>query len=363
MLDQFHRPGKASFICGGQWGSEGKGAASAFVARHLAEQGKHFQIVTTNAGVQSGHTSVHNGKKRIFYHLPTYPVIAAEYGYKSWVYLNAGSVIDPDVLAKELKEYTNCCHELVIHPLAAVVTDECREAEQRDDSRQTQIASTRKGVGAALSRKVLRLGVVARDVPFLRSFTHRGAFDLNDMMKGSNQAVLVEIPQGYGLGLNAGFYPHCTSRDCTPMQAMSDAGIHPEFYGHTMMIIRTYPIRVGNIKDDQGKMLGMSGGCYSDQYEIAWGDIGRPSEYTTVTNRPRRLFTFSERQTWEAMAALRPSIVYLTFCDYIERHEREKMENISFKIKGLAAKLAIWPLEIITQYGPSTDDVSLWSAG
>lgn len=359
MLGQFCRPGKASFICGGQWGSEGKGAASAFVARHLAEHSKHFQIITTNAGVQSGHTSIHNNKKRVFFHLPTYPAIAAEYGYKPIVYLNAGSVIDPDVLVKELQEYTGCCDELIIHPLAAVITDQCREAEQCDDSRQTQIASTRKGVGEALSRKVLRSGAVARDVPFLRSFTHRGAYDLNVLMQ-DGRAVLVEIPQGYGLGLNAGFYPYCTSRDCTPMQAMSDAGIHPQFYGHTMMIIRTYPIRVGNIKDDQGKMLGTSGRCYHDQHEIAWEIIGKPVEFTTVTNRPRRLFTFSKRQIEEAMGALRPNFVYLTFTDYVDR---KKLEDLSFEIKRIAAKLAIWPLEIITQDGPSTDDVSLWSAG
>src|SRR6266436_293672 len=179
MLGKFHHPGRASFIVGGQFGSEGKGAASAFVARHLMEYGKHFPIVTTNAGVQSGHTSIHNGIRRVAFHLPTYPLIVGTCGKKCTVYLNAGSVIDPTVLAKELMDYQSLIYDLIIHPDAAVVTDECVQAEQAVNSMQTAIASTRKGVGHALALKVLRSGVTARQHPFLRAWTHRGSFDLD----------------------------------------------------------------------------------------------------------------------------------------------------------------------------------------
>lgn len=376
MLGKFYRPGKASFIVGGQWGSEGKGAASAFAAKHLAECGKWFQIVTTNAGVQSGHTSVHNGVKRVFFHLPTYPAISSAYGYKPIVYLNAGSVIDPDVLFQELHNYTDCCDELIIHPNAAIITDECKAMEMRNDSSQTRIGSTRKGVGAALALKILRAGVTAKDVGSLNSFVkyHHNMFLANRLKEGN--AVLVEIPQGYGLGIDAGFYPYCTSRNCTPMQAMSDAGLHPTTYGHTMMVIRTYPIRVGNITEAaailgmnneplyEGKnILGYSGGCHADQYELTWDQIGVEPEITTVTKRVRRVFTFSHDQIYRAMAVLRPDIVYLTFCDYYKPDERrEKLEHLMFSLKKNAGLLDLQP-EIITQYGPSTDDVSMWSPG
>lgn len=350
MLGRFYLPGHVSFICGGNYGSEGKGAAAAFVARHLAEYGKFFSIVTTNAGVQSGHTSVHSGKKHVVYHLPTYPLIASEYGHKSVVYLNAGSVIDPDILMQELAIYSNCIEELIIHPNAAIIDDECREAEMKANSQQTLIASTRKGVGQALARKVLRTGTPASHNPYTKIFTwRRKGLDLNTLMMTDRKSVLAEIPQGYSLGIDAGFYPFCTSRNCTPMQAMSDAGIHPSFYGHTMMVVRTFPIRVGNIYDATGQMIGNSGATYDDQRELKWEDIGVEAEITTVTKRVRRVFTFSERQFQEAVKMLMPSVVMLTFCDY----EKDKaiLEVISNAIKN------IWPCELIYAYGPTTNDV------
>ena len=357
MFGSFFRPGKASFICGGQWGSEGKGAAAAALAKHLSEVGRHFTHVTTNAGVQSGHTSVHNGKTQVFFHLPTYPAIAAQYGYKPIVYLNAGSVIDVGVLFDELSRYHDYIHELAIHPDAAIVTDECKVMEMRPDGQQTKIGSTRKGVGAAIATKVLRAGVTAKDIPALKIFTRR--LDLNNVMQIGG-SVLAEIPQGYGLGLNAGFYPYCTSRDCTPMQAMSDAGIHPAFYNTTMMVIRTFPIRVGNITNDEDMVIGESGGCYPDQCEISWRDIGVNPEYTTVTKRVRRIFTFSQLQLTEAMAALRPTVVYVTFLDYYKPGDRFKVEDLMLNIRHAAINAGIH-VELIAQYGPSTDDARLWS--
>lgn len=361
MLGKFFRPGKASFIVGGQWGSEGKGAAAAFVARHLAEHGKYFQVVTTNAGVQSGHTSVHNDVKRVFYHLPTYPAISSTYGYKPIVFLNAGSVIDVDVLFQELRDYTDCCDELIIHPNAAVITDECRAMEMRNDSGQTRIGSTRKGVGAAIASKVLRSGVVAKDIAALRPFTDKNYTNFVNSRLLLNKACLVEIPQGYGLGIDAGFYPYCTSRNCTPMQAMVDAQIHPLNYGHTMMVIRTFPIRVGNIQGEHGRMLGTSGGCYPDQYELTWEQIGVEAEITTVTKRVRRVFTFSFIQLAQALAALSPDILYITFVDYLKK-DRERLEEFMFRVVHTLKAQNQLP-EIITQHGPTTSDAFLWPPG
>ena len=54
-IEDFCVPGKASFMLGGQWGSEGKGAAAAWTASALDRAGRRFDVVTTNAGCQSGH--------------------------------------------------------------------------------------------------------------------------------------------------------------------------------------------------------------------------------------------------------------------------------------------------------------------
>lgn len=355
MLGNFRYKGKASFVVGGQWGSEGKGAACAFIARHLAEYGKFFDVVTVNNGVQSGHTSTHGGVTRVAFHLPTYPLISATYGHRPPIYFNGGSVIDPDVLRRELDEFPSI-GDFFIHPNAAVITDDCRDAEMALDSAQTRIASTRKGVGEALSRKVLRSGTVARDHPWLKQFVRR--IDLNDQLR-AGASVLVEVPQGFSLSLDGKFYPHCTSRNCTVGQAMSDAGIHPQYYGETMMVIRTFPIRVGNIKYEPDNpnsiLLGESGGHYPDQRETSWNDLGVRAEITTVTKRVRRVFTFSHQQLHDAMAALRPDIVYLTFCDYLK--SAAEVARVADAVQLTAKRLGMTAPEMIYQYGPTTADV------
>lgn len=382
MLEHFKKQGKASFMLGGQWGSEGKGAAAAFVATHLAERREAFDIVTTNAGAQAGHTSTHNGVTKVVFHLPTaalYPVGFTVPGPVT--YLNAGSIIDPVGLLRELDENHQILRHgamfFAIHPNAAVITEDCRAAEMRDDSAQTRIASTRKGVGEALSRKVLRSGMIAKDHPVLSRWVRR--IDLNDMMQ-RGASVLVEVPQGHSLSLDGPFYPHVTSRNCTVGQAMSDAGVHPHFYHASMMVIRTFPIRVGNIPATHSKReigeIHTSGPHFLDQREISWTDLGVKAEVTTVTKRVRRVFTFSEQQVAEAIAQTRPSVIYLTFCDYLPamatefNPERGPDDNTTGK--RLTARLVVDRLremcnrvgsvrhdgpEILTQWGPTTADV------
>lgn len=369
MLENFKKAGKASFIMGGQFGSEGKGAAAAFVATHLAERGEEFDIVTTNAGAQAGHTSTHNGVTKVVFHLPT----AALYPWRDEIgigcqplsYLNAGSIIDPGGLLRELDENPELACNFAIHPNATIITPECREAEMQDDSAQTRIASTRKGVGQALARKVLRSGLIAKDEPRLARWIKR--IDLNVAM-ARGASVLVEVPQGHSLSLDGPFYPHTTSRNCTVAQAMSDAGIHPHFYHQSMMVIRTFPIRVGNItvpsaiKDKAGgpmeQQLGYSGPHYPDQHEISWDELGVKAEITTVTKRVRRVFTFSEQQVAEAIAQTRPAVIYITFMDYLPNPELARV--VIDKVRKLCHRIGSvcnGGPEILTQWGPTTADV------
>lgn len=374
-LEHFLKRGKASFLVGGQAGSEGKGAAAAFVATHLAGRREAFDIVTTNAGAQAGHTSTHDGVTKVVFHLPT----AALYGVRDEVtgrtpplsYLNAGSIIDPVGLLRELDENPEVACNFRIHPNAAVITEDCRAAEMRDDSAQTKIASTRKGVGEALSRKVLRSGMIAKDHPVLSRWVRR--IDLNKQMQ-RGASVLVEVPQGHSLSLDGPMYPHTTSRNCTVGQAMSDAGIHPHFYHASMMVIRTFPIRVGNIPADNPNAAlfdntnkGFSGPHFPDQREISWDDLGVQAEITTVTKRVRRVFTFSEQQVQEAIAQTRPAIIYLTFCDYVGEQGPENAANNCNLVKRVVDRLREMcnrvgsvrhdGPEILTQWGPTTADV------
>lgn len=347
--------GKAFVIVGGQWGSEGKGAAAAWFAKHVVEAtGKGFDYHTTNAGAQAGHTSVHNGKKRVVFHLPTAPLIERDLtGQMGHIFLNGGAIIEPAVFLREVQEQGLSYAKVSIHPRAAVITAECREAEGRDDSAQTKIASTRKGVGEALARKVLRSGVIAREHPDLYDWC--GEPDLNRYM-GLGSSVLVEVPQGIDLSVNGAFYPHCTSRNCTVQQGLADADIHPSFYGGSMLVLRTFPIRVGNIQDGNGNEIGNSGGVYPDQREMSWGELGQTPEITTVTKRVRRVFSFSDMQMRNAMALTRPAIVYLTFVDYAEKMGISAGWYVDRIIKA-ARDLRMSPPRFVMQHGPTTDDV------
>ena len=344
--------GKASVTLGGQWGSEGKGCAAAWIA---AQEPNAFDVYTTNAGCQSGHTSLVDGVKRVVYHLPTAPLVRAQLfpGKVGVVYLNGGCVIEPMTLLNEYYEYgrvqdENCLCNLYIHPNAAVVDDDCRNTELMASSPMTAISSTRKGVGEALARKVRRSNVVAGSHAMLRPFIRR--IDLNArMMRG--ESVLVEVPQGVSLSLTQSrFYPHVTSRDCTVTSALADAGIHPSFLGSVMMVLRTYPIRVGSLSAENN-----SGPCYPDQKEIEWGDIGVEPELTTVTKRVRRVFTWSQAQVCDSFALCRPDVVMLTFCNYVK--SKQVLDAIVGSIYDAARICQMDDPVVLFQWGPDVTQI------
>lgn len=342
-------PGKASFIVGGQWGSEAKGSGAAWLAYQASQRGLAFDYVTTNAGVQSGHTSIHKGKRRVSFHLPTAPFIFSDEGYfRGVVYLNAGSVIDPKTFLKEMESFSG---GLYIHPNATVIDQACIDAENDPGSSQTKIASTRKGVGEAISRKVRRAAKLAKDCPELKSFIH--TIDLNQEMS-SGKSVLVEIPQGVSLSIDSSFYPHTTSRNCTPMQAASDAAIHSSFCGATLCVLRAFPIRVGNISVD-GVEVGNSGAHYPDQTETSWAALGVEAEITTVTKRIRRVFTFSKMQLRETFVLCRPDVVFLSFVNYIKA--QTQLDEIEHAIYAVSKEIGFPPPRVVYEWGPTTADV------
>lgn len=313
MTFKFTQPGFASVLCDGQFGSTGKGLAAGYLASL-----NRSDLAVTNASANAGHTTVIGQRKFVTFHLPTFGVLQ-----DIPIYLDAGAIINPAKLLEEIETLGVNPARIKIHPRAAVITDAMIKAESQNDSQTTKLASTRKGVGTALSEKVMRRSPLAAGTPELAPFI--GVYDLNGELDRGRR-VTVEVPQGFSLSLNAGLsYPYCTSRDCTVGQGLSDAGIHPRFLGKTMMVARTFPIRVGNIVED-GKTLGTSGPCYHDQEEVTFDSLGQTPEVTTVTKRVRRIFTWSNRQYHEACRMNQPDFVLLTFCDYL--HTRTELKNI-----------------------------------
>lgn len=102
---------------------------------------------------------------------------------------------------------------------------------------------------------------------------------------------------------------------------------------------RVHPIRVG----------GNSGPCYPDQTEITWSDLGIEPELTTVTQRVRRVFTWSQQQIEEAISVCCPTDVFLNFCNY----DPDSVEKIITKIQGALLKFNVSGDVKFTGWGPN----------
>lgn len=338
------RTGRLNITLDGQFGSTGKGLLNAYIALSAANKP---DICISNAAPNAGHTYVDpaTGEKRTTFHLPVSGVLCPD----SLIYLCAASIIDPELLAHEMAQFQIEPARIIIHPRAAILLPEHTQREMDETSGTTALASTRKGVGAALADKIARHAGPRTAAQYYASHTHGVSIrtlDLDhDLARGAT--ALMEVPQGFGLSINHGLsYPHCTSRDLTVAAALNDAGVHPAHLGHVTVSLRTFPIRVGNITDDQGQEIGHSGPFYHDSSEIDWSELGVAPERTTVTKRIRRIATFSQHQYADMLRQLRPDTVLLNFCNYL-RSEKETQELLD----GMAATEKLCTITPTRLYG------------
>jgi adenylosuccinate synthase len=340
-------PNKVNIVMDGQFGSTGKGVISGYLAKHNSEQ---VSLAITNASPNAGHTvDFADGRgKMVCFHLP----VSALWNPQIEIYLCAGSIINPRILTEEMEKFNISPSRVTIHPNAAIVSDEDVKAESEASSSVAKIASTQKGVGSALARKVMRRGNVAKNFSALLPAGIRiEEIDIEALCTTYKyrKTILMEVPQGFGLSLNHGLqYPYTTCRDVTVAQALADLGVHPSLLGNVIMALRTFPIRVGNLVDDKGREIGYSGPFYPDSTEITWDSLGVEPERTTVTKRIRRVATFSLDQYAHAFRVNRPDHVFLNFCNYFKTVE---------EAEGLFTR--IWDIKPVSflGVGPTTDNV------
>lgn len=325
----------------GQYGSTGKGV----IACALAEAaGDLVDAVVSNAGPNSGHTCIHQGTKIVLKQLPTFGVVARRLGMRAAnnIHLSGGAVIDRDLLKKEQAGYS--IPVVYVHPSAAIIDDIARNVDMDTTSR---IASTGQGVGPAMARKISRTDdAVFGEHNFSRGVCRVLGRELYD------KVTFMEVSQGFSLGINSGFYPHVTSRECTVAQALSDASMPPSSFRGSVLSVRTYPIRVGNTENS-------SGPCYFDQKEIGWDELGVKPEFTTVTGRIRRVFTWSHVQFCDAVYVNDPSIIFLNFCNYLRSEDVDKFvrENVMEPYRRVQGRD---PKAVLLGFGPTTRDIKVW---
>lgn len=308
----------ATLICDMQFGSTGKG----LVAGYLAEN-EQPDVVVHAFGPNSGHTYINRAGRKFVHCMVANGVVSPRLRFHL---IGPGAVLNLDLLFSELESVKDLLQGVAvrIHPNAAIVSE---EHIREEGGSMTSIGSTKKGTGAAMVEKI------RRQVP---STVVAGGF--HDLIKRKGDALGVDVlvashmdylmvlnhadhiqvegAQGYSLGINSGFYPYTTSRECTPAQICSDTLVPLPMVNRIVGVMRTYPIRVANRYDDEGNMVGWSGPHYYDQQETSFEKIGQAIEHTTVTKLPRRVFTFSREQTRQAMFQVRPTDVVLGFANY-----------------------------------------------
>lgn len=287
-------------IVGAQYGSEGKGVVAARLARR-------FDVAVRTGGPNAGHTFWHDGKVHKMRQIP-----CAWINPHCELVLGAGAVIDPSVLFDEAKITGRIPY---IDRRAVIIEPKYREAEA---GIVTTIGSTGEGVGVARMLKAARRGdaILAAD-EYKSTSIDTVSLLWARLNKGKN--VMLEGTQGAGLSLHHGEYPFVTSEDTNVAQLLANAGIAPDWLGHTLLVARTYPIRVGG---HSGPLAG----------ELTWDAIpgGPEPERTTVTNRQRRIGSWDNRLFQRAIMLNEPCGVVLTFADYIDPDIRDKSSAVEW---------------------------------
>ena len=317
---------KIDLIVDLQYGSTGKGLLAGWLGAT-----QHYDVVINANMPNAGHTYIDEKDQKMIHKVLPSGLVSPRC---KWVLLGGGSIFSIERLVDELEQldrYGYNGFKVVIHPNAAILQSRHANLEKGMDS----IGSTKQGAGEAMIEKIRRN---VDGSPFLTAYNYQEQI-MNDtggkaivathplwrsIIDGADN-ILAEGAQGYSLGINQSFYPFTTSRECTPARFMSDMGLPLGMLRKVYGTARVHPIRVG----------GNSGGCYDDQTEIDWTDLGVKPELTTVTQKERRVFTFSYQQINDAIWEAQPTNIFLNFVNYdgdeankIIRHYGELISHI-----------------------------------
>ncbi len=316
----------STIVVGGQYGSEGKGKVVALISGLRREP-----WVVRCGGPNSGHTVWVRGKRIVFRQIP-----AAAGHPNALLMLSAGCAIDESIFLQEAEQLDLCRERVVVDPRAVLVQEDDRNSELDIAGR---IASTGSGTGAALIRRMGRGPNVrlAGDSEILRArFRVESVAPLLHTHLGKGGDVIVEGTQGFGLSLFHGpDYPHVTSRDTTAAAFASEVGLSPRQVDEIVMVVRTWPIRVGGPSGDLAQ-------------EVSWDEVQRVSgapevypEYTSVTNRLRRVGRFDLTAVKRACDYNRPTQLALMGLDRLDHrnHRASSWSSLTPTVRIFVANL------------------------
>ena len=244
--------------CGLAWGDEAKGK----IVSELAKSGKYDMVCRWGGGNNAGHTIYIQGIK---YKTNLVP---------AGVFYNIPSIIGPDCVINQagfleeieyLKSHgfnTDC---IKVSPKTHVITDKHIEEDKLHYGGQ---GTTSRGIAPCYRDKYARIGILAKDVAFFKSFLW------DECLYGT---ILCEGAQGMWLDINHGNYPYTTSSTPLPYGACS-LGFPPQFIKNVFGAAKMYDTRVGTDPLFPPELL-------NDPELKLIGNIG--NEVGTTTNRIR----------------------------------------------------------------------------
>jgi adenylosuccinate synthase len=302
----------AVVIVGTQWGDEGKGK----VTDYLAE--KADMVVRYQGGSNAGHTVVVNGQEYRLHLIPS----GILYPGKTCVIGN-GVVVDLEVLVQELEGLEARGVDvsgLRISQAAHLVLPYHRLLDGLDEDRRGggRIGTTRRGIGPAYLDKVARRGLRVIDLYNPQRFRQQLADNLaavNETLAAAGQPaldpdllaerylglgeklkpfvtdtsllinraldagakVIFEGAQGTLLDLDHGTYPYVTSSYPVAAGACLGSGVGPTRIDRVIGVVKAYCTRVGE-GPFPTELAGEEGECLRE----------RGREYGTTTGRQRR---------------------------------------------------------------------------
>ena len=331
----------ATVIVGLQWGDEGKGKTTDFLAEQVA------MVVRYQGGDNAGHTVVSGDevfKLRLTPSGVLYPHITSVIGN--------GVVVNPVTLIDELDTLTErgidvsrvrvsrSAHVIMPYHLALDQANEARLADAK-------VGTTGRGIGPAYGDRAWRLGLRMEDLlnravltdrltkllpdknVLLRSFG-RDEFDVEPLVEQAlawgarlrehlddttwlvqgalarGEHVLLEGAQGTLLDLDHGSYPYVTSSNPVAGGACTGGGIGPLQVDEVIGVVKAYSTRVGS-------------GPYPTELNdaIGKGIAERGHEVGTVTGRPRRIGWFDAVPLRYAVAVNSVSSIMLNKIDIL----------------------------------------------
>ncbi|MBI5134645.1 adenylosuccinate synthase [Candidatus Uhrbacteria bacterium] len=308
-----NKSGKTIVIIGAQWGDEGKGKITDYLAT------AYDYVVRYQGGNNAGHTVVVDGEVHKLHLLPSgvlYP--------QKRIVIGNGVVIDPAVLIDEMKQFEKKGRKLnlLISERAHVIFPFQVMLDKAIDAFKGKLGAgtTGRGIGPCYSDKADRSGI--RMIDLLNPRTFKEKFELLfskktlaltqlykqqcDLDKGTvmrqyqgyarklkpyvgdvslelNQAlgrgknIMFEGAQGVMLDLDHGAYPHTTSSNTIAGSVCTGAGIGPTRINEILGVVKAYLSRVG-----AGPLPTEDTGAIGNYLRE------RGKEYGTTTGRPRR---------------------------------------------------------------------------